>query len=88
MRSPTVSVGQPVLRPKSALALLLLLWDVLAALAGEYLTLVAHVAEGAHLRRPLLGREELEVFPRVALRAPLEEHLAREGLQAQEVPLA
>merc|ERR1719168_441874 len=69
-------------------ALALLLGDVLAAHARGDLPLVAHLAEGADLRRALLGHVELEVLPGVALRAPLQKHLARKGLQAQEEPLA
>merc|ERR1719168_602191 len=65
-------------------ALALLLGDVLAAHARGDLPLVAHLAEGADLRRALLGHVELEVLPGVALRAPLQKHLARKGLQAQE----
>merc|ERR1719262_382230 len=69
-------------------ALALLLGDVLAAHARGDLPLVAHLPEGADLRGALLGHVELEILPGVALRAPLQKHLAREGLQAQEVPLA
>eukprot|EP00211_Chloroparvula_japonica_P007462 CAMPEP_0119132998 /NCGR_PEP_ID=MMETSP1310-20130426/12761_1 /TAXON_ID=464262 /ORGANISM="Genus nov. species nov., Strain RCC2339" /LENGTH=326 /DNA_ID=CAMNT_0007123667 /DNA_START=108 /DNA_END=1084 /DNA_ORIENTATION=+ len=78
-------------RPKwgrfSAASGFVLALAVLAALLPAVaLALVAHRAEGPQLRRLVLVRDvQVQVLPGVALRAPLEEHLAGERLQAEEV---